>query len=338
MPVNLMCVQKIRDKNKVIKSYVLQDQTGQQVEVKRQGLLEMMHNPHCNFINLKLSIDGRIIDKTEITSADGKSMLTSQDYIAALFRSNYETQGKTIKQIRFAMQDILHNELETGQISISTLSSLSYSLERVANIRSMETDSGIHVVTGYLLKNIGEYTIPYKRIDTESNQESLSVIQPNETKALTRLETTTLLMDARFSFKIHNAKMYLGHTLGLGRREDMIRCYLYKLSDQDKVRDILYTKLPESEWARFCRSDRHSYFKSEKALVEQIKNNKDIRNASKPNDKNMIVLPNNKDIRSTSKPIDKNMVNIPNNKNITLMPNNKDIRDASKPRDTSTSF
>lgn len=288
MPFQVKCVAKLRDNSGVIKSYLLQDQTGKQMEVKRLQLLEMMHNPNCDFINLKLSIDGKIIDKTEDTTPEVKCTLTAQDYAAALFRSNYDTQGKSKAEIKAVMQSVLQTEISTGQISIETLGSLSDSLERVANIHSMEILPRVHPVSGYMLKNIGNAPISYKRIDTESNQESLSVIQPNETKALTKIETVTLLMDARFSFKIHNAKMFLSGDLGFSRHEDMLNCYLYSFSNQNTVQDILYKELPESEKDRFCKPEgiRCTFGNPKKprkkSKIPAKPNNKDARNASKP--------------------------------------------------------
>lgn len=258
MKVKFTCIAKQRDGSGAIQSYVLQDQYGEQLVVSRNVILEIMQNPNYSILNLKLSANGKIIDK-KITQG-AKRDLTPQDYAAALFRSKYETQGKTIEQIKTAMHNALHTELATRQISMNTLGSLSDSLERVYAIHGRETIRGICPVTGYVLKNIGNVPIHYKRIDTESGQESMSVIQPNETKALTNIETVTLLMDAKFSFKIHNAEMCLGakDSIGLSRYKDMLNCGLYKTT-RGNLDQIFYTDLPESEQARFWKSGQYEY-------------------------------------------------------------------------------
>lgn len=253
MQIQITCVEKIRNNSGGIKSYVLQDSDGHKQLVSKAELIEMMHYPPYDFVNLKLSADGKIIDKTPTC------ILTPQDYAAALFRSGYETKGKSKAEIKIAMQKALQTELATGKVFRNTLGISSDNLELIYTIHSMKTSSGICPVTGYVLRNIGNAPIPYKRIDTESGQESILVIQPNETKALTRLETTTLLMDVKFSFKIRNAKMCTSN-IGLGRHEDMVRCYLYTtVTEFGDVGQILYTELPESEKHRFCKSEEYGY-------------------------------------------------------------------------------
>ena len=61
------CLYKIRDKNNIIKSYILLDlDTNSKTEVKAQQLKQAMISNKVNITNLKLTIDNKLIDKEEI--------------------------------------------------------------------------------------------------------------------------------------------------------------------------------------------------------------------------------------------------------------------------------
>ena len=64
--INIKCIGKIRNKNNVISGYALQDASGNQMDVNAKALKEAIKSGKVNCINLKLTRDGKLVDKTPI--------------------------------------------------------------------------------------------------------------------------------------------------------------------------------------------------------------------------------------------------------------------------------
>lgn len=66
------CIQKFRDKNNIIIGYRLQDSNGAVIDVEPQKLKAVILSGQLEVSNLKLTSDGRLIDKRESTVIDKK--------------------------------------------------------------------------------------------------------------------------------------------------------------------------------------------------------------------------------------------------------------------------
>ena len=65
-------IQKFRDKNNIIIGYRLQDSNGAVIDVEPQKLKAVILSGQLEVSNLKLTSDGRLIDKRESTVIDKK--------------------------------------------------------------------------------------------------------------------------------------------------------------------------------------------------------------------------------------------------------------------------
>ncbi|MBR4981944.1 MAG: hypothetical protein IKY94_05240 [Lachnospiraceae bacterium] len=64
MALNVYCIEKIRNSAGSIVEYVMSDESGNVCNFKRKGMLDLLNNRSYNVMNLQLSSDGRIVDKT----------------------------------------------------------------------------------------------------------------------------------------------------------------------------------------------------------------------------------------------------------------------------------
>ena len=61
--MKVKCIQKIRNKRNQIIGYKLQDLQGNTRDIKSNGLKQAMFKDKVEVINLKLTVDNRLIDK-----------------------------------------------------------------------------------------------------------------------------------------------------------------------------------------------------------------------------------------------------------------------------------
>lgn len=142
--VQARCIQKFRDKNNNIKGYLLEDCTGQQLQVSPDQLKMAIFSKQIEIINLTLTKDGRLIDKEKSTAAPKSKSKDAfdelWDYVRSLKLKSSNTdklsyeEEKIAKKIDTMMNQIYNTQFKQIQICsghVYTSGALSYSVFKV---------------------------------------------------------------------------------------------------------------------------------------------------------------------------------------------------------------
>ena len=105
--IKVKCVEKVRNKLGVIKSYVIEDTSGSRKKVDAQEFKKLIKNGTLECSNLKLTKDNRLIEKHEDNIDNAKEELT--DSIRSII--NYIERGTNFKVNPNSVNNIIDNKV-----------------------------------------------------------------------------------------------------------------------------------------------------------------------------------------------------------------------------------
>ena len=137
------CVEKIRDKNGKIVKYRLQDKTGSQTELEAKLVKKFILESQMDVVNLQVTSDGRLVDKTEDNS-QYKSAEEKEQYISNIANKAIEFILPILKEFPDARSEKI--ELTSNDGKLAYLSSEEKSLKIIRETIKQEKLSAIKIV------------------------------------------------------------------------------------------------------------------------------------------------------------------------------------------------
>lgn len=137
------CIEKIRDKNGKIVKYRLQDKTGSQTELEAKLVKKFIMESQMDIVNLQVTADGRLVDKTEDNS-QYKSTEEKEQYLNTVANKVIEFILPILKEFPDARSEKI--ELTSNDGKLAYLSSEEKSLKIIREIIRQERLSAIKIV------------------------------------------------------------------------------------------------------------------------------------------------------------------------------------------------
>ena len=137
------CIEKIRDKNGKIVKYRLQDKTGSQTELEAKLVKKFILESQMDIVNLQVTADGRLVDKTEDNS-QYKSAEEKEQYLNTVANKAIEFIVPILKEFPDARSEKI--ELTSTDGKLVYLSSEEKSLKIIRETIRQERLSAIKIV------------------------------------------------------------------------------------------------------------------------------------------------------------------------------------------------
>ena len=137
------CIDKIRGKSGKIVKYVLCDNTNNKVTLDAQTLKKFILDAHMDVVNLKLTSDGRLIDKTE-EYKQYNNIEEKNNYLKLIANKTLEFIVPITKEFNDARQDNIEITNKEGKIAYLKCNDKTFSLIKEAILN--EKLSAIRIV------------------------------------------------------------------------------------------------------------------------------------------------------------------------------------------------